>query len=363
MSDLQREPREWTLGPYRPGDDREILALFNAGFGRDRSLETWNWRFQRNPYGGPYASLARRNSDGSLVGTYMCLPFKLAVDGDPVLAFQIVDLVVHPDYRKQGMFERMARHSYEMLAGAGARAILAFPNPTAMSYPGFTRTLGWKPLCHVRRLTLRLDIERQLRLLLPIPGLARGLNSGFRAVSHWQLERRRRQLVRSSAAKLEFCLWREAPPGCDSLCSACRTQPRLSFWKDAEYFRWRYDQNPDYDFTYAGLIREGELIALSVMLERDDAIMLCELLVAKQDVLVGRRLVAEIRRMHFGDRRRSVNFLGHDAGFQASVLEGFAVGRVTENVLVGRALADDALEMAMRGSELWSVTYGDPDFV
>lgn len=363
MSELRRESREWTLGPYRPGDEREILELFNAGFGTNRSLATWNWRFQSNPYGGPFASLARRNTDGLLVGTYMCLPFKLAADGRPVLAFQVVDLVVHPEHRKQGMFEQMARHSYEMLAGAGGRAIVAFPNPTAMSYPGFTRTLGWKPFCGPRRFMLRLDLERPLRALLRVPSLARGLNSGFRAVTNWRLERGLRRIVRSSSSKLEFCLASEAPPGCDSLWNACRSQQRLSFWKDAEYFRWRYDRNPDHEFAYASLVRDGEMIALSVVLERDGAVTLCELLVKEQDVNVGRRLMGEIRRMSFGDHMRSVSFLGHDAGFHASVLEGFSIGSVTENVLVGRALDDNALEAVMQRPEHWSVTYGDADFV
>lgn len=363
MSEPRRESREWTLGPYRPGDEREILELFNAGFGTNRSLATWNWRFQGNPYGGPFASLARRNTDGVLVGTFMCLPFKLAADGRPVLAFQVVDLVVHPEHRKQGMFEQMARHSYELLAGAGGRAIVAFPNPTAMSYPGFTRTLGWKPLCSPRRFTSRLDLERPLRALLRVPSLARGLNSGYRAVTHWRLERRLGRAVRSSSAKLEFRLSSEVPPGCDSLWNACRTQQQLSFWKDAEYFRWRYDRNPDHEFRYASLTRDGELIALSVVLERDGATTLCELLVKERDAIVGRRLIGEVRRRAFGAHLRSVSFLGHDAGFYASVLEGFSIGSVTENVLVGKALGDDALEAVMRGPGHWSVTYGDADFV
>ncbi len=363
MREPRRELREWALGPYRAGDEREILELFNAGFDKDRSLATWNWRFQSNPYGGPFASLARRNADGRLVGTYMCLPFKLAVDGNPVLAFQIVDLVVHPEYRKQGMFEQMARHSYEMLAVAGGRAIVAFPNPTAMSYPGFTHTLGWKPLCGVRRFTLRLDLEQPLRKLLRIPWLARGLNTAFRAVTAARQQQDLRRLVRASPDSLRFFYSREAPPGCDSLWDTCRQQQRLSFWKDAEYLRWRYDLNPDHEFAYAGLMREHELIAMSVLLERDGAVMLCELLVAGQEVLVGQRLIAEIQQKCIEARSRTLGFLGHNSGFHASVLKDLSVGSVIENVLVGRAIDDDALEALLRTSENWSVTYGDPDFV
>lgn len=363
MPEPAAAPRTWTVGPYRPGDEHEILALFNAGFGKDRSLATWAWRFQRNPYGGPFASLARRTSDGMLVGTYLCLPFKLAADGVPMLAFQVVDLVVHSEYRKQGMFEQMAKHSYAMLAAVGGRAEVAFPNPDAMSYPGFTRTLGWTALAELKRFTLRLDLERPLRALLRIPALARAVNSAFRAAQRGQLERQLEALARAPGAPLEFRTWRKLPPGCDALWDACLPQYRLSFWKDAEYLRWRYDEDPEFEFTYAGLMRAGELVALAVVFERDGVVTLCELLVAGADVHAGRRLLGELRRLYAAAHARTLVFLGPAAGSHARMLAGFSIGKASENVLVGCAL-DDGARAAMTPAPLdWNLAYGDADFV
>lgn len=360
MAEVAGGARGWSVDAYRPGDEHEILALFNSGFGQARTLATWYWRFRDNPLGGPLASVARRDSDGRLVGTYMCLPFRLNVSGRALPAAQVVDLVVHPDHRRQGMFERMARHSYEQLGALGYRAEVAFPNPTAMSYPGFTRTLGWSPLSTIRRTGARLDLGRPLRRLLRLPWLANTANATWRVRLARALERRRRA---SAHAGFEFRTSTAAPEGCDRLWDACRESQGLSFWKDAGYLRWRYDANPDHDFTYGCLTRAGELVALAVALERDDAVILCELLVAGRDPAAGRGLVAEMCGLAFRRRMRSISYYGHDDGYLASVLEGFSTAREAENVLVGHPLAGDARVAMSPAQARWTIAYGDADFV
>ena len=356
--------RTWSLVSYRPGDEHEILELFNTGFGQQRTMATWNWRFLANPYGGPFASLARRNSDGKLVGAYLCIPFQLAVDGQPELSFQGVDLIVSPECRKQGMFESMARHTYELLREAGGRALVAFPNPTAMSYPGFTRTLDWKPAAELKTYTRRLGLERPLRAMLKLPVLARAANAGFRAFTKRQLERELARRPEADNHATQFHMHTSVPPGCDELWDDCRAQQRLSFWKDSAYLRWRYDQDPDYDFEYACLTQAGRLIALAVVHHRDGVAVVCELLVAGRDVRTGRRLVAELCRAQFRARARSVSFLGHDAGFHTSILAGFSLSPVIHNVLVVRALEGaEPLERTMSQPDAWTLTYGDADFV
>ena len=363
MPEAVGPPREWVVGRYRPGDEREILDLINEVFGLRRSLEHWNWKFKDNPYGGPLLSLARLRSDGRLVGTYMCLPFQMNVAGNPVPASQTVDLVVHRDYRQQGMFESMARDSYELLASVGIRAVVAFPNPTAMSYPGFVRTLAWRPLCHPRRFTLRLDLERQLRGLVPIAWLGRAINAGFRSVISARHGLGDRTLKDPSRDGLTFTVVTEAPLACDRLWEICRTHQGLSVWKDARYFRWRYDRNPDHRFEYGCLTRGTELVAMTVAVERDGAVTLCELLVAGQDAALGARLVTEVSRHYFAKRVRSVSFFGHDSGYFRSVLADFSVSRTSENVLVGRSLGDESLDALIANPGEWTVTYGDADFV
>lgn len=338
----------------------EVLALFREGFGRPRSAELWRWRFRDNPMGGPLASIARLDADGRVVGCYLCLPFRLDLGGRPEPAVQVVDLVVHPGYRRQGMFEAMARHSYEMLGGLGYRALVAFPNPTAMSYPGFTRTLGWSPLCQTRRFTALLGIERAARKVLRLPAAARAANAGYRWLRGGGVARARREAVVAGA---EYRTSGRLPEGYEALWDSCRGTRGPAFWKDAAYLRWRYDAHPELRFTYAFLVREGRLAAMAVTLDRDGARMMCELLAERGSVPLARSLVTEVCAEAFHAGVRSVGYYGCDEPFLAAVLRGFSRSRESENVLVGHALGDGAVAEAMSREQAWGLSFGDPDFV
>ena len=354
-------PREWVIKRYEDGDEAAILALFNREFGLERSLEHWRWQFKRNPYGGPFASQARRKSDGALLGTHVVMPFQLNVKGRPVLAAQTLDLVVHPEYRRQGIFESTARDCFESFKPADVRAVVAFPNTS--SYPGFVRTLGWMRLLTPTHFALRLDLTDALGGKLPLRWVAKMLNAGFRFYLGLRLGTQDGTNRRSRNGGIRHDVSTKVPEGYDRLWEKQRSQEVLSIWKDSRYFAWRYDENPDHDFTYHSLMREGEMIALAVAVERDRTITLCELIVADRDVATGRRLIQEIGRFYFGRRARAIHFLGHDRGFFAAMLSGFRSRPATENVFVGRALEDPELNELMSHQENWTITFGDADFV
>ena len=360
--DVATEPaRDWIIKRYEDGDEIAILELFNSVFGLHRSLEHWRWQFKDNPYAGPFASQARLKADGSLVGTHIVMPFQLNVMGRPLLAAQTLDLVVHPDYRMQGIFESAALDCFESFKGAGVRAVVAFPN--ASSYPGFVRTLGWMRLLFPRTFVLRLDVEDALHGLLRLRVLAKLLNAAFRLYQRVRFRARRRLIVPRVGTGLSYARSESVPEAYERLWQSCRSQEVLSVWKDSRYFRWRYDENPDHEFSYHYLVRGGEIQALVVAVERERAITLCECVVANRDVPMGSLLIAEICLFYQARRVRTVHFMGSDAGFFAEVFAGFRSRSAFENVFVGRALADAPLQEMMARPENWNVTFGDADFV
>ena len=89
-----RNVRPWRVERYREGDEQAVLDLFRTVFGHSRSLEHWRWQFKDNPYGGPFVSLARREDDGTVVGSYSVMPVMLNVMGTAVLGCQSVDTAV-----------------------------------------------------------------------------------------------------------------------------------------------------------------------------------------------------------------------------------------------------------------------------
>jgi len=351
----------WRLERYRDGDEEAILALFRTVFGKARSLEHWRWQFKANPYGGPFVSMARREGDGLVVGSYSVMPVMLNLMGRPVLACQSVDTAVHPDHRGQRLFETTASDCYAWCASAGLKAVVGFPN--ANSYPGFMRTLGWRRIAFPDQHVLRLGIGAALARRTGIPVLPSLADAAYRMKRRVGLGSRRALLRRLAGADLTLRVHDRVPTTYDALWDACRSLEVLSVWKDTKYFAWRYDQNPDRRFVYFAMTRgSGALAALAVGVDLGGVLTLCELMVEGRNVPVGRWLATEIGLFALSRGMRAVSFLGADQGLFADVFEGFTHERSYANVFCGRAFDATMLGELLAPAANWTVTFGDGDF-
>ena len=97
MSDADQElvgvaQEPWTIRPYQPGDEAQILALFKKVFGIERSLQHWYWKFRDNPGGDTHIYLAVTES-GRIVGQYAGLPVLMHWDGETLRLTQILDVM------------------------------------------------------------------------------------------------------------------------------------------------------------------------------------------------------------------------------------------------------------------------------
>ena len=132
---------------YREGDEKQILNLRQTVFGDLDPVRlkksTWLWQFRHNPAGEAFCSLAEDR--GIIVGQYTVIPTRFSVQGDETLFALSCDTMIHPEYRKQGMFTALARKAYRLIESRhGIRTVWGFPNE--ISLPGFTRRLDWKLL-------------------------------------------------------------------------------------------------------------------------------------------------------------------------------------------------------------------------
>jgi hypothetical protein len=345
--------REWEMRRYRPGDEHALLALFNSEFGLTRSLAHWNWQFRDNPYGGPYMILAERRDDRMLVGSHVLMPFPLNVRGRRLLAGHTLDLVVHHDYRRQGIFEITARACFEWLVDDGGVAVVAFPN--ASSYPGFVRSLGWHRIVFPNAWSLRLGtrgvrggpLARVAGAMADVP---------LRA---WSRLTRRRPPVGAGIR-----ITATAPDDADGLWDRIRSREVFSLWKDRRYLAWRYDANPDHRFEYVGLERSGSLDGLAVVTTLGSRLTICELLAGDGSPRTMTALLTAIETAALERGLDAVEFIGHDSGVFADALAGYRCRLAQENVFCGRSLVDDPVlteRFALPGN--WTLSYGDADFV
>jgi len=352
--------RDWVVEPYRPGDETAIIDLFRSEFGRERSLAHWRWKFLENPYGGPFISLAWHREKRFLVGNQVLMPFQLCVEGRPLLGGHSLDLVVHHDFRRQGVFEQTALQAFETLRQAGGAVLVAFPN--ASSYPGFVRTLHWRRILEPRLWKQRLGVRRKLGRMLRVPLAAQAADAAYRLASRQALERRARAR-RTDTPGVEVRHLDRLPESTDALWDRERRVVDLSLWKDRAYLAWRYEKNPDHRFVFHALFAGEVLEGLVVSTESAGIALLCELIVPSRSIALGRRLLAEVSLHHDRAGVDEIHFLGHDAGFDTEVFEGFESRPAPENVFVGRAIEDEELTTRMADPGRWTLSYGDGDFV
>lgn len=150
----------WLIRAYRDGDEERIFELWKAvnptrNSSREQWLTWWAWKYKDNPAGNPIIWFAEYND--SLVGQYAVIPIKMKVGNGVFTCLQSVDTMTHPDYRKQGIFEALAKKTYEQAAGEEIHVIYGFPNE--LSYPGFVKKLDWFDVSLLKTMIKPLNLQ------------------------------------------------------------------------------------------------------------------------------------------------------------------------------------------------------------
>jgi len=113
---------EYEVRPYEEGDEAgivELLGLALPGWpGFDPGVSTvehWEWKF-----GDPDGSLVSvAESGGAVVGCSHVILCRCIVDGEELLLGNGLNVAVHPDFRKRGIFNAMTEQRMEMMRDRG----------------------------------------------------------------------------------------------------------------------------------------------------------------------------------------------------------------------------------------------------
>ena len=94
--------RSWTIRLHNDGDETGYVTLMNIVFPKYKcNIKRWLWEFKDNPFGSIQVF---GDSRGKIVGHMglTCVPIK--IEECIVRGSQAVDLAVHPQFRRKGMF-------------------------------------------------------------------------------------------------------------------------------------------------------------------------------------------------------------------------------------------------------------------
>lgn len=151
--------RAWFVRRYRDGDEHGIARLMKMEYGLDEDFwrELWIWECKKNPNG--HLTVVAEH-DGQIVGHMSLVVVRMKVGHKSVLGSQAVDLIVHPNFRGQGMFLSIGK---TLLGEAERRGI-------AISY-GYTNEparrghlkYGWFDVCYIPTVVKFLNTYKTLR--------------------------------------------------------------------------------------------------------------------------------------------------------------------------------------------------------
>jgi hypothetical protein len=227
---IQGRQQGWSIRLYRPGDESQIIGLFQRVFGQERSLAHWRWKFLGNPEG---AQICLAVTDtGEVIGQYAGIPVRVMVDGQTFTFSQAIDSMVDAGYRrglkKPGVFACLFEGFAEAYGGEGRVTILwGFTNPEALRIG--QRLLGYVPL------------HRVVKLVRSVEG-----------ASHPTTRQRMMEVWDSVQCPIRSV--NRFDGRVDRLWERCGPELRVATIRDARYLNWRYADCPDtrYQLLIAG---------------------------------------------------------------------------------------------------------------
>ncbi len=332
-------------------DVEQILALQNRTFGTKRTQEDWNWKNVDNPNlqnAGVVGVVGDR-----VVSSYTIVGLKLNVLGSPVLIVQSTDTVIDADFRGKGYFQFLFNYAMRYGERLGAHAAIGFPNDQAIRTNLNQRQTN--PLVVLRAFSQRLCFPHNSQSL-------KTALIGF-AFKAWTESRLATRLFRLRVAVGSFVKIEKSssiPESFEDLWNTVRKREIVSFWKDTDYMKWRYERNPRRKAEYILATKNGILCGLAAFIRRGNITYITELMLRDLDVDLGKLIVNEILADSLKSGVEVVKFYGHDRGFFELVFSDF-MRQPVEDIVPITVIHNELLRELCQQPLNLCLTTGDSD--
>jgi GNAT superfamily N-acetyltransferase len=247
--------RRWTV---QDGDEKDypgILSLRKIVFGemeKDK-LEPrfWKWEFMEAPDGKGFIYLVR---DGEkIIAHFADIPRRFSINGGTVLATVSLDLMVHPDYRREGLFMAMGKYGARRVKRESVLFMMTFPiRPETIR--GLIK-IGWEKVVPlpviVRPIRFSAILDRYLRfkpLSLILGGVAAG---AYFLLFAWRQGKKPGGIRIEEVNRLDGAFD-------DFLEDASRLFPAMGI-RTRQYLNWRYVQHPTRRYTICRAVEKGKM--------------------------------------------------------------------------------------------------------
>ncbi len=232
-------------------DKAAVLAFLRKMYPdspRQSDEHFWNWHFPESPYCDPndLPIWLAKSDDGTIAGQLASVPVELNVGGETVPAIWILDMIVDPDFRRQGIAKKLALASMDFCP-----YVLGVNTPKQHA-PKLLVSLGWKIFSKIPRYQKILfpgNAVRELARIGPLRSIANVIGAPLR-----------RGAKRDGVEIVDAF-----GPAFDQLWHRARGQWACSISRSAKMLDWQFRKQPDKKFDILSYSVDGELRGYAVM--------------------------------------------------------------------------------------------------
>jgi len=275
-----------TIRPYRFGDERALLGLFQNAFGRPTTEDHWRWKLKQQPSAVENVWLAV--FDDKPVFQYAGIPTRFWLSQTPASTMVSVDTMTAPEFRRRGLLTQVAGRVYAEWRERGIAFVIGLPNE---KWGSRASALGWQAL---------FPLQWLVRPLRPEAILARRLNVPFLREATFPAAMWNRFLKgrvrRDPRVTTEPIL--HAGDAFDEFWDSCKAEWMFSTVRDRAWVDWRFLSSPTHAYQLTLARRDGKpsgycVHSLTSTQGRTSA-NLVELFVARTDYATRDTLLSEL---------------------------------------------------------------------
>lgn len=359
--------RQWSMRPFVDGDEDKIRALFALVFAKEISHEQWKWQYVDNHTDLVMITVAE-GMGGELAGHYALRPVRMKIGDEICLGTLSLDTMVHPGYRRQGMFTKLARHMYHAAAEQGIPLTYGFPNKN--SHHGLVNKLNWVDLCGRLPLFVKILDTRNVLSNLINNKLLLSMAAPLGKATLGLIGSLRRNTLPADCQLVEVAQFDERAT---SLWERASASYPIMVVRDREYLNWRYVENPTEEYVIFVVERHSEIAAYIVLKCEQrfglEVGFIVDLLTIPGEPTIGGGLISEA--VHFFQRQRmdmvGCLVLQHTPFVHSLANNGFVMvpKRLLPQELYLGVLrhTNEFPEHFITNSENWFITFGDHDVI
>jgi GNAT superfamily N-acetyltransferase len=255
----------WEVRDGNEKDMEGILSLRGVAFGEEEKDKLnprfWRWEFIDGPAGKAFIYIVEDQNE--IIGHFADIPRRFSVQGEAVLGTLSLDLMVHPDYWRKGIFEAMGRYGAEKVKQENGVFLTAFP--IRLETILGLKKIGWKELAKLPVLVYPIRFRGILNRYVHFPPLGLllgGIVRFFYFLLYGLKMRKEKGGIEidqvGSLDELFDDFWQKASV----------LHPVIGI-RNRDYLNWRYLQHPTRNYVIYRAKKRGEMRGYIVLRKVD----------------------------------------------------------------------------------------------